>query len=340
MYKTVRTENKDWNNYLELLPVSKRDVYYTREYSMACEKNGDGVAELFIYQGKEGIVLYPYLINRIGGYALKKEYYDIQTCYGYGGPIASSDNKQVYINFRKEFSAYCQEKKIICEFIRFHPGLSNANREWTDIEVEKNRTTVMVDLLPEIEDIWLKQITSKNRNMIRKALKNGLSVEEGSDINEFISIYRSTMDKVQAQDYYFFSDAYFKQMLKIPHIQLNIKRENITIASAIFMICGNYLHYHLSGSKEEELKYAPNNLLLWEAINYGKKLGAEKLHLGGGISNSLEDCLFKFKNSFSNQTRDFCIGKCIQNEQIYKELIEEWEFRNKKRATLFLQYRY
>lgn len=340
MYKVLHTTDKEWDNYLQKLPSSKQDVYYTSAYYRTCEENGDGLAEMFIYEVGENLIIYPYLINEIKGYPLDMKYYDIETCYGYGGPIGNSNDDNIYIKFREVFKAYCKEKNIVCEFIRFHPLINNAMIKWQDIEVVHNRSTVTVDLTKSEEEIWKQEISSKNRNMIRKAIKNNLCVEVASNRETFIDIYKQTMSKVRAVDYYFFSDAYYDEIYKVPHVQLNIKKEDIIIASAIFMQYKEYLHYHLSGSRQEYLRYAPNSLLLWEAIKYGKQQGMKAFHLGGGLSDSLQDPLFKFKKEFSNNLTSFYIGKCILNKKVYNKLITEWERHHSQSSRLFLQYKY
>lgn len=118
-----------------------------------------------------------------------------------------------------------------------------------------------------------------------------------------------------------------------------VKNQDKTIAAAIFMMYGEYFHYHLAGSRKETLNLAPNNILLWEAINYAKDKGYKRMHLGGGLTDSTEDNLFRFKARFSTRYADFYIGKRIHNTKIYHYLIDAWEKRNGKKAVLLLQYR-
>ena len=340
VYSVLHTTDIEWNDYLKRLPLSKQDVYYSREYYMALEKNGDGLAEMFVYQEKEDIIIYPYLLNEIINYKLDKKYYDIETGYGYGGPIGSKSNNELYFRFRQKFREYCNKTNIVCEFIRFHPLMHNAEIQWKDIDVISNRSTISVDLTKSENEIWQQEISSKNRNMIRKAIKNSLVIDKEENQLEFIKIYKQTMSRLQAKDFYFFSNEYFKAINDVPHVQINVKKENITIASAIFMQYGEYLHYHLSGSMQEYLCYAPNNLLLWEAIKYGKQHNLSKLHLGGGITNSPQDHLYRFKKEFGSKIETFYIGKSVFNHYIYSKLINEWQEKHGETAKMFLQYKY
>lgn len=341
MYIVLDSNSDGWNYYLSNEAKNLGDIYYTSDYYRMYEHNGDGKGKLFIYKEGNNIVFYPFMINEIIGYNLDKKYYDIETAYGYGGPLTNSYDEEFLENFEHRFLNYCNENDIVSEFVRFHPLLKNEKIFSKNIDILHNRITVYLDLTKGIEKIWNEDIKSKNRNMIRKAEKNGLRVEVSNDYEIFKDIYSKTMNKVEASNYYYFDENYYKEMKNnINYILLNVMKENITVASAIFMKYGDYFHYHLAGSLEEYLKLAPNNLLLWEAIKLACRSGAKKFNFGGGLSDSLDDNLFKFKSSFSKDTSDFFIGKRVHNKYIYDYLIKEWESRNGKEAKLFLQYRY
>lgn len=341
MYKLLSSECLEWNSYIAKLPLNKRDIYFTREYLKLYETNGDGIAKLFVYEEDENIVIYPFLINKIDGYSLPEEYYDIQTAYGYGGPISSCEDNEFLLRFEEEFFKYCAESNVVAEFIRFNPCTENEKIFKQNIDIIENRITVCLDLDKSIDDIWSNDIKSKNRNMIRKAEKSGLSVEISNEYNTFKDIYEATMGKVNADGYYYFKPEYYIDMEQNHnYVMLNVKFQDETVASAIFMAYNNYFHYHLAGSKKEYLKFAPNNLLLWEAIKYANEKGHKIFHFGGGLTNNTEDNLFKFKSSFSKEYLNFYIGKRVHNEAIYRRLVSKWEERTNKKASILLQYRY
>ena len=339
LVKVFSTDEVEWNKYIQKLPVKMQDIYYTSEYYKIQEVNGDGIARIFIYEEDDKLACYPFLMNEIVGYELEEKCYDIETAYGYGGPTVSSCDDRFLERFEKAFDEYCSKNNIVAEFIRFHPLLKNENIFKKDIKVIHNRTTVCLKLEELEEDLWKTQIISKNRNVIRKAEKCGLTVEFEEDLESFIKIYEETMDKVNAGEYYYFSKEYYKCLEDLDNTYISIKFEEKIIATAIFMKHGDYFHYHLAGSLKEYLKYSPNNLLLWSAIKYANENGYKIMHFGGGLSDSLDDNLFKFKKSFSKDTCDFYIGKRVHNEVIYKYIINEWEAKNNKKANLFLQYK-
>jgi len=341
MYSVLSCSDKEWDFKLSEMPVDMRDIYYTSRYYQMHQLNGDGLGKLFCYADEEGNKgLYPFMLNKIEGYNLEHNYYDIETAYGYGGPIVSCKNVRFLRKFEEAFTKFCEDNYIVAEFIRFHPIIKNENIFIKNIKVMHNRSTVFLDLTKGIDRMWCEDIKSKNRNVIRKAEKNGLHVEISHDYEMFKSIYNQTMDKVEASLYYYFGDKYYKSVEKDKHfILFNVIKEDKTIAAAIFMGYEKYFHYHLAGSLKEELCFSPNNLLIWEAIKYAVNNGYQMMHLGGGLTDSLEDNLFKFKGSFSKTYADFFIGKRIHNEKIYTYLINEWEKENNKKANLLLQYR-
>jgi lipid II:glycine glycyltransferase (peptidoglycan interpeptide bridge formation enzyme) len=339
LIRFLDTSCKEWNEYINKLPKHLRDIYDTREYFKLQEANGDGTAKLFVYEEDNNIAVYPFLMNEIEGYDLDNTYYDIETAYGYGGPITSCNEEDFNRDFEKAFEEFCKENLIVAEFIRFNPLINNHNIFRNNVEVIPNRTTVYVDLNKTIDDIWASEISSKNRNMIRKAEKTGLTVEFEHDLNTFKDIYEKTMTKVNASGYYYFNDKYYKALDELNNVYISVKFNELTIASAIFMQYEDYFHYHLAGSLKEYLKYSPNNLLLWTAIQYAKNNGFKVMHLGGGLSDTLDDNLFKFKKSFGKGTYEFYIGKRIHNKEIYNYLINEWENRNGRDVKLFLQYK-
>ena len=169
-----------WNEYLERIPSHCKDIYFTPEYYSLYQNYGDGKALCFVFEKDGHIALYPFLKNPITplGYELDKEYYDIQGAYGYNGLIASTDNAEFIAEFWKEFDAWCQENDVVAEFMRFHPLLNNQKSASPKMKNIFSRHTIALDLSLSLGEIWTQQFSSKNRNMIRKAEKEGVTIVE------------------------------------------------------------------------------------------------------------------------------------------------------------------
>ena len=111
---------------------------------------------------KRDLADYPPFVGKIE----KNTLFDTTTPYGYGGWLIEGEN---YSALQAAYEDFCQKEHIICEFVRFHPLLENwrgLDELYTEIQLGE---TVFMDTSSE-ETIW-NNLTSKNRNMIRKARK-------------------------------------------------------------------------------------------------------------------------------------------------------------------------
>ena len=194
----------------------------------------------------------------------------------------------------------------------------------------------------------MKEIHTKNRNVIKKGEKNGLKFiadYEFKYLDDFVKLYDQTMDKLNADDFYYFDDKYYQQFVKnVPSFLGVVTLEDKIISAALFMYDGCYAHYHLSGSDKAYLNYLPNNYMLYHAALELKRQGAELFHLGGGTTSDENDSLLSFKRKFSKDLYQFSIGKVIFNEALYADICKDWEDKNPdkvvKYSRFLLKYKY
>ena len=142
---------------------------------------------------------------------------------------------------------------------------------------------------------------------------------------DFIDIYNSTMERDNAEEYYYFKPEFYNSICyDLPEnaqVFYAVKDDEI-IAASIMIAANGRMNYHLSGSKFEYRSLAPTNLLLYKAALWGCANGYKTLYLGGGVGSG-EDNLFKFKKSFyrKDDLLRFYIGKKIYLQERYDELI-------------------
>lgn len=332
-----------WDAYLDRFPSEKKDVYFTEGYTGLYEDD-EGRALCVVCEEGQNVLLMPFIRKPVRGF------FDFETAYGYGGPIANTEDLMWIDQALTEMQECFQREKYICGFIRFHPLLDNGEYCKNVLDVIPDRHTVVVDLRPGEDEIWKDQISSKNRNMVRKAEKLGLQYDAEYDfasMEDFTALYRTTMKRLEAEKFYYFKDAYYgnfaKEMAGRGFLG-TVRYKEKMIGAAIFMYSENYGHYHLAGSDREYAGFGINNFLLWNTIRELKRQGVKEFHLGGGTGALEEDSLFKFKRSFSRIVKDFYIGKCIFNREVYDELCEEWEKGHEELIPVFgnrlLKYRY
>lgn len=298
------------------------DVYYLSGYVKMFQVHGDGIPQLLFYEtrGLKAIYVYMKRETAIEGC------YDSITPYGYGGVLFEGDTCEKNLRaFLRAFVKKMQEERIVDNFVRFHPVRANAiimRRISTVVDLGR---TVAIDLIsPEI--IW-GGLSSTNRNMIRKAIKNNVKILHGKGshlLTDFKRIYDTTMERVEADKYYFFEDDFYKSIhdnlydnYEVFYAVVNDK----IIAMSIMVFANDQLHYHLSGSDADYRHLAPTNLLLYKAALWGLEQGFRFFHLGGGMG-SKEDNLYKFKAAFNRYSNlQFSIGKEIFDQDKYDELV-------------------
>lgn len=335
-----------WNELLADFPAGCRDIYFTEEY-VGLYATETEQAAAFYYREDKQLFLMPFL--RRSFVAHNEKFYDFESAYGYGGPITNSKDRQFHNRAMAAFVDVCRREGYVAGFVRFHPLLDNDLLSNESIEIIPDRNTVAIDLRPSLDDIWMTQIHTKNRNVIKKAIGSGLTFEADyafDRLSDFCRLYNATMEKLGAEEFYYFSPEYFETFKqRIPNSFIGVvKHGDKVLAAAIFMWEGPWGHYHLSGSDKEALKMCPNNLLLWGAAKELKAKGVELFHLGGGTDSSADNSLLGFKKKFSHTLCRFSIGKMIFNRQVLDCLYAEWEKKNPQKSHRYkhflLKYKY
>lgn len=311
----------------------QHDAYWLSGYVKAFQIHGDGEPLLFYYEDacirginvvmKRDVAKDKHFAGKIP----EGQFFDFATPYGYGGWIV--EGEVVSANTEKMFQAYTawlKKNGIISEFVRFHPMLKNHEACQDFYEVIQLGEVVHMDLSSR-EGIW-ENIISKNRNMIRKAIKNDVKIFNGrfpEIYRQFRSIYNGTMDKDNADEYYYFGEEFYQSCLEdLPQNAQMFwaEKDGKVIAASIMLMTNGRMNYHLSGSLREYSSLAPTNLLLYEAALWGCANGYKTLYLGGGVGSG-EDSLFKFKRAFyKGDLNRFYIGKRIFCQEKYDLLLQ------------------
>ncbi len=304
------------------------DVYWLSGYVRAFQIHGDGDPRLFFYEGEETRGINVVMVRdvaddpRFTGRIPRGQYFDIATPYGYGGWIIEGTGTEELF---REYSRWMEQNGIISEFVRFHPMLENHAACTGHYEVIRLGEVVHMDLSSP-EEIW-QNITSKNRNVIRKAAKNGVTIYNGrfpQIFGTFREIYDATMDKDHADAYYYFGREFYDSILADLPRNAQVfwaEKDGKVIAASIILFANGRMNYHLSGSVREYSSLAPTNLLLYHAALWGNANGYRSFYLGGGVGSG-EDGLFKFKRAFyKGDLHRFHIGKKVYDQEKYDELL-------------------
>ncbi|PSL36336.1 acetyltransferase (GNAT) family protein [Planomicrobium soli] len=309
------------------------DIFFEEKYGKLYEKLENGTCEVFEFSHPLGTVRHLFIKRKIPFAVHGETYYDIVTPYGYGGPLITGcetgSKPQLIEEFHKAFGEYCQEHRIVGEFIRFHPLLKNAEDFKSFYDVRYMRNTVGTNL-KDYDDPVQSEFSKSTRKSIRKALREGVEfrvTRNPDNLHKFKELYHANMERIGANSYYYFDDSYFSRCLEYfgEHIVLvEAVYENQTIGAELHFHYNDLIHTHLSGTLAEFHHLSPVYVMTYAIAEWGKQNGAALVHAGGGTTNNPDDSLYLFKKKFGQNTEfEFYIGRKVWNEAIYSELCKK-----------------
>ena len=344
-------KDPSWSKVLNKIP---HDVYHLPEYVSLDAERTQTTPEAFLLEDGDKIFFVPYLLRSCADIysAEQTEIYDVISPYGYPGILVgqTSDDTPGFADFAlKQFYQTLKQRNVCSVFMRLHPILGeDFSNIFKSNPFRENGKTVSIDLTLDEGQLWAK--TRKgHQSTINKCLRLGLTarvVSFAEYMDEFITIYEETMDRVAASDVYYFSRNYFEGLSKLDNkIHLGIvELDNQIICSCLFFESCGIVQAHLGGTKTEFLKQSPFNLLLHHVRLWAKDRGNKYLHIGGGIGGQ-KDNLYTFKSGFSKQRHNFFTLRTVIDSKKYNDLLG---FRAKtinksvedlKTSTFFPAYR-
>ena len=327
MFQKIRFDDKDdWNSIVK--SFQHHEVYYLHGYVSAFKENGDGEPLLIYYSSNNCRAINVVMVRDLGNIhhlnLPKGELFDLVTPYGYGGFLVEGELPDSFVG---EYQTFCLDNKYLTEFTRMAPFAPVVHPYGEVLHVG---TTVSMDTTSK--EIIQRNLSSKNRNMIRKAMKNGITIHHGLNeelMSAFIPLYNATMEQNAANPYYFFAKPFYEnilQNLKDNALLFYASKEDTIIAMAIILFDNGHAHYHLSCTDYQYRSFAPMNLLLYEVALWCLDNNISLLHLGGGVGGRNVDSLFDFKKSFNRYDENkYCVGKYVSDTEKYSTLIVDTE---------------
>ncbi len=147
--------------------------------------------------------------------------------------------------------------------------------------------TFILDL-KKTESELMESFHSKTRYNIRLADRKGVKISEESTPTGLAIFTKLLFDEtVKRQGFYMHSPEYFKRLWDnlspsgVAKILLAKHKGNVLAAWMLF-VWGDTLHYPYGASSSSHRNLMASNLVCWEAIKIGKKLGCKQFDLWGG----------------------------------------------------------
>lgn len=197
-----------------------------------------------------------------------------------------------------ELKAYAKANNIL--FIKIEPNVRTNKK---DIQTLKRAgatsgktlftpTTFWIDLTKSEEEL-LKGFHPKTRYNIRLAEKKGVIVAIDNSTEAFHRYLELTQETAQRQGFYAHSEKYHKLMWKTLHTDmiaagstpiaelLTARFNNEIITTWILFSWKEFLYYPYGASTDAYKNVMANNLMMWEAIRFGKNKGLKMFDLWG-----------------------------------------------------------
>ncbi len=174
-------------------------------------------------------------------------------------------------------------------------------------------TTFWIDLTNPEEEL-LASFHPKTRYNIRVAQKNGVTVTEDNSDKAFNKYLQLTRETGERQGFYAHSEKYHRLMWEylnkqlttnnkqpIAHLLTAIYKGEIITTWILFSYNG-FLYYPYGASSEKHKNVMANNLMMWETIKFGKKLGLKTFDLWGREEGK---GFTKFKEGYNPKVIEF-----------------------------------
>lgn len=235
------------------------------------------------------------------------------------------------LNFLYE---YGKKNKII--FFKIEPNvekLSNneAMKQLSNLKVSSHPlfpTWTQILDLTKTEDELIKSFHSKTRYNVRLAEKKGVVIKEMSNDKGFEIFSKLYFDTCKRQKYFGHTPEYHQIIwnnLKKDFAHILIAFYNdVPLASYELFYFKNILYYPYGGTSIEYRNLMASNLLMWEAIKLGKKLGATKFDMWGSLGPNYDATdpwsgFTRFKEGYGTKFTEF-VGSydLVINPLLYK----------------------
>ncbi|PKL48328.1 MAG: hypothetical protein CVV42_10155 [Candidatus Riflebacteria bacterium HGW-Riflebacteria-2] len=334
------TDPARWQQVVDSLPDFYGKAYYNACYHKAYQLNDEGRPAALYFKQDQTEIFYPFLLRPIPAILGGDGFFDMQSAYGYGGPAVFGGTTETLGDFSRLHAAWAEKAGIVAEFVRFNPFLAQ-DLLAPLFDPELNRKTISIELNADFAVI-LRQASGPRQRNYRKAVRSGLSYFSMPDCDDLVKIYRQAMQRIGAEDYYYFSDRYFSAISEMPtdtRFFAGIRdASGKLIAGGIFLQDASAAHYHLGASVTDARALQADAFMLFEAARSAAANGRKILHLGGGLSLAEEDGLYRFKAGFSENRHNFYIARKIHRPEKYDEFSKKWQAITGRQPKILLHY--
>jgi CelD/BcsL family acetyltransferase involved in cellulose biosynthesis len=163
-----------------------------------------------------------------------------------------------------------------------------------------------VDLERDQETIWM-SLDGAARRAIKKAQKSGVIIRKSKDkeaVRTFFEMHlgiRKYKYRLVAQPYSFFENIWKYLIDQGDGVVFLAEHEGQVIGGIMFLAWKDTFFYKFNASSLDDLAVRPNDLMVWEGIQYAKEHGYHKFDFG--LSDWDQEGLLRYKRKFATEEK-------------------------------------
>jgi Acetyltransferase (GNAT) domain len=310
----------------------RHDSYHLPAFvEFATRWHEPGIPTAFVARDGNSVFFVPLIVRPIpSAIAGETELFDATGPRGYPGPIAGQVRgraDEAFIGRAVDaFVGTLREHRIVTAFVRCHPLLSlpidTLRQAGTVVE---HGESVSIDLTGPAEGTW-RSIRENHRRAITRARRDGYGMridESWARLDEFLSIYAASMDRVGAAAHWRLSRDYVTDLRVAldPGLHLCVvERDGELAAAALLSEVDGIVEYLLAGTAPGHVAASPTKLLIEAASRWARERGNHVFHLAGSLRQ--DDPLIHFKRGFSPLRHSVNSWRIVADRSVHQRLVE------------------
>jgi lipid II:glycine glycyltransferase (peptidoglycan interpeptide bridge formation enzyme) len=191
-----------------------------------------------------------------------------------------------------------------CIFIKLEPNIGTvwqednnlANKQLIDFLFSKGcvygrplftKYSFQLDLAKTEQELFM-NLKQKTRYNVRVAQKAGVQIIEDNSPQAFDEYLKLTFETTKRQQFYAHNPDYHKKMWSVlnpsgmAHL-LKAVYQGKTLVTWVLFVFNNFLYYPYGASSSQDRQVMASNLMMWEAIRFGKSKNCRKFDLWGSL---------------------------------------------------------
>jgi CelD/BcsL family acetyltransferase involved in cellulose biosynthesis len=163
-----------------------------------------------------------------------------------------------------------------------------------------------LNLQPDLDVLW-QNLHGAARRAIKKAERSGVIIrmaEDETELRAFFELHlqvRKHKYRLLAQPYQMFESIWKHFMATQDGFLLLATYQGQIVAGIVFLAWKDTLYYKFNASALDSLAPRPNDLMMWEAIQYARARGY--VHLDFGLSDWDQEGLVRYKQKFASEEK-------------------------------------